>query len=125
MVEFCQSVAATLRAWKFPFTGAVSWSEEEFDLVIGNENRGGMGKGFRAVTHAAFTVSLMRYCRAKGLPHPGIVILDTPLNPFKGPDALMMKWSIWMCRKPSTPTLLRTRRGIKIMSLRISSRLHL
>ncbi len=86
MTEFCKVVEATLRAWNFPFTGSVSWSDDYFDLIIGGENRGGMGKGFRAVTHAAFTVSLMRYCRANGLPHPGVVILDTPLNPYKGAD---------------------------------------
>lgn len=86
MAEFCKVVETTLRAWKFPFTGNVSWSDDKFDLVIGSENRGGMGKGFRAVTHAAFTVALMRYCRLKNLPHPGVVVLDTPLNPYKGAD---------------------------------------
>jgi hypothetical protein len=27
----------------------------------------------------------MKYCRLKGIPHPGFVIIDTPVNPFKGP----------------------------------------
>ncbi|MCC6970560.1 MAG: hypothetical protein IT434_10095 [Phycisphaerales bacterium] len=84
--EFCRVVEATLRAWKFPVEGNVSWADTEFDLVIGSENRGSMGKGYRAVTHAAFTVALMRYCRQKGLPHPGVVAIDSPLNPFKGAD---------------------------------------
>lgn len=85
-VQFCQIVAKLLKAWRFPFDGNVSWSDDRFDLVIGNENRGDLGKGFRAVTHAAFTIGLMQFCRAQSLPHPGIVVLDTPLNPFKGPD---------------------------------------
>lgn len=85
-VQFCQIVTQLLQAWRFPFDGNVSWSDDRFDLIIGNENRGDLGKGFRAVTHAAFTIGLMRYCRAFALPHPGIVVLDTPLNPFKGPD---------------------------------------
>jgi hypothetical protein len=84
--EFCGVVEKTLRAWKFPFEGHVSWADKEFDLVIGGQNRGSMGKGSRAITHAAFTVALMRYCRAKHLPHPGIVMLDTPLNPYRGAD---------------------------------------
>lgn len=84
--EFCKVVEETLRAWKFPVQGNVSWADTEFDLVIGGENRGSMGKGYRAVTHAAFTVALMRYCRAKELPHPGVVVIDSPLNPFKGAD---------------------------------------
>ena len=85
-VEFCSVVEETLRSWKFPLTGHVSWADREFDLVIGDRNRGSMGKGMRAITHAAFTVSLMRYCRAKDLPHPGLVVLDTPLNPYRGAD---------------------------------------
>jgi hypothetical protein len=85
-VRFCEIVAATLRTWKFPFSGNVSWSDDYFDIIIGDENRGNLGKGYRAVTHAAFTLSLMRFCREMGRPHPGIVVLDTPLNPFKGPD---------------------------------------
>lgn len=84
--EFCRVMEATLKAWKFPFEGGVSLDSERFDVVIGNQNRGSFGKGYRAVTHAAFAVALLRYCRQEGFPHPGVVILDTPLNPFKGPD---------------------------------------
>lgn len=85
-VAFCEIVEDLLRAWKFPLDGRVTWSDERFDLVIGSENRGDLGKGYRAITHAAFTIGLMRYCRAHMLPHPGVVVLDSPLNPFKGPD---------------------------------------
>lgn len=83
---FCRVMEATLKAWKFPFEGGVSFDSERFDVVIGDQNRGSFGKGYRAVTHAAFAVALLRYCRQEGFPHPGVVILDTPLNPFKGPD---------------------------------------
>lgn len=82
--EFCQVVAETLRAWKYPLTGTVAFDPTKFDLVIGNQDRGSMGKGYRAITHAAFVISLMRYCRRKGLPHSGFVVIDTPLNPFRG-----------------------------------------
>ena len=84
---FCRVMEATLKAWKFPFEGGVSFDSERFDVVIGDQNRGSFGKGYRAVTHAAFAVALLRYCRQEGFPHPGVVILDTPLNPFKGPDS--------------------------------------
>ncbi len=83
---FCRVMEATLKAWKFPFEGGVSFDSERFDVVIGDQNRSSFGKGYRAVTHAAFAVALLRYCRQEGFPHPGVVILDTPLNPFKGPD---------------------------------------
>lgn len=84
---FCRVMEATLKAWKFPFEGGVSFDAKRFDVVIGDQNRGSFGKGYRAVTHAAFAVALLRYCRQEGFPHPGVVILDTPLNPFKGPDS--------------------------------------
>lgn len=84
--RFCEELANTLKAWRFPLRGSVSFDPEQFDIVIGEQNRGSMGKGHRALTHAAFTVGLMRYCRAQGIAHPGVVVLDTPLNPYRGPD---------------------------------------
>jgi hypothetical protein len=86
VAEFCEVVARTLRSWRFPISGNVSWSDNRFDLIIGDENRGSLGKGYRAVAYAAFSISLLRYCRMKKLPHPGLVMLDTPLNPYRGPD---------------------------------------
>jgi len=81
---FCDVVAATLKAWKYPMAGSVAFDPDKFDVVLGDQDRGSMGKGHRAVTHAAFIVSLMRYCRLQGLPHPGFVVLDSPLNPYRG-----------------------------------------
>ncbi len=85
-VGFCEVVGETLKAWKYPQLGAISFDPIRFDLTIGDQNRGSMGKGYRALTHAAMVISLMRYCRAENLPHPGLVVVDTPLNPFRGPD---------------------------------------
>ncbi|MCQ3949073.1 MAG: hypothetical protein DPW14_04515 [Planctomycetes bacterium] len=85
--DFCKVVEQTLAAWRFPFAGPVSFDPQAFDIVVGGQNRQSLGKGYRAVTHAAFNIGLMRYCRAEGIPHPGIVVIDTPLNPFRGPDS--------------------------------------
>jgi hypothetical protein len=49
------------------------------------------------VLHAAFAVRLLRYCTSKKKPHPGFVLLDSPLTSFKqrrdgsaaSPDALV------------------------------------
>ena len=86
--RFCEAVQETLIAWKYPLKGNVSFDADprRFDLVLGDQDRGSMGKGYRAITHAAFVIGLMRYCRRENIPHPGFVVLDTPLNPFKGPD---------------------------------------
>ena len=60
---FCKVVENTLRTWKYPLAGNVAFDPQNCDIVIGNQDRGSMGKGHRALTHAAFTIALMRYCR--------------------------------------------------------------
>lgn len=84
--RFCEAVRSLLEEWKYPGLKTVTFDVQRFDLVINDQNRGDMGKGFRAFTHAAFTIGLMRYCREVGIAHPGVVVLDTPLNPLRGPD---------------------------------------
>ncbi|MGL6076775.1 MAG: hypothetical protein ACRC8S_21695 [Fimbriiglobus sp.] len=83
--EFCKVVEDILREWKYPDLGTVSFDTVKGDLVIGGQDRANKGKGYRALTYAAFTIGLMKFCRLKSIPHPGIVVLDTPINPFKGP----------------------------------------
>jgi len=86
--RFCAVIQELLLAWKYPLSGNVAFDPDakKFDIVIGEQDRGSMGKGYRAITHAAFVIGLMKYCRRENIPHPGFVLLDTPLNPFKGPD---------------------------------------
>ena len=86
--EFCQVIEEILRAWRYPELGTVSFDTDKADLVIGGQDRTNKGKGYRAITYAAFAVGLMKYCRRKGIAHPGFVVLDTPVNPFKGPSAV-------------------------------------
>jgi hypothetical protein len=85
--EFCAVVGDVLRSWRYPNLGSITFDTEKADLVIGGEDRANKGKGYRAITYAAFVIGMMKYCRIKGIPHPGVVVLDTPLNPFRGPDA--------------------------------------
>jgi hypothetical protein len=73
-----------LTAWRFPFKTDVHFSVETDDIVIDGKDRKANGKGVRAVTHAAFTIGLMRHCFESDTPHPGFVLVDTPLNNFKG-----------------------------------------
>jgi hypothetical protein len=40
----------------------------------------------RAITHAAFTVGLLEFCKGKSLPHAGLVVLDTPLLAYREPE---------------------------------------
>ncbi|MEM8671131.1 MAG: AAA family ATPase [Planctomycetota bacterium] len=83
-VGLCDEVRELLTTWKFPGGDSVLFDPEKLDFVIGRRNRGSLGKGYRAVAYSAVTIGLMRYCLKNKLPHPGFVVLDTPLNPLKG-----------------------------------------
>lgn len=84
LLAFAEKVKELLVAWKFPLKSDLYFSTETDDLVIDGKERSAHGKGARAITHAAFTVGLMRHCLAANTPHPGFVIIDTPLRPFSG-----------------------------------------
>ena len=78
-----------LNAWHFPGSNRTYFDETAFDFVIDGKPRGSRGKGLRAITHAAVTIALMEYCKSKELPHPGFIVLDSPLLAYwkpEGPD---------------------------------------
>jgi rubrerythrin len=75
-----------LKDWHFPETGRVYFDEKAHDFVVAGKPRGSRGKGLRAVTHASFSCGLLDYCETKGLPHPGFVVLDSPLVAYKEPE---------------------------------------
>jgi hypothetical protein len=82
---FAKVVERVLHAWGFPGSPQVGWSETAQDILIDGKERAANGKGVRAVLHAAFKVALMLYCHEKELPHPGFVVLDTPLLTYREP----------------------------------------
>ncbi len=83
---FAQEVQARLAAWSFPDLDRVTFSDTEWDVVISGRPRTSHGKGVRAVTHAAFTTGLLRYCTSREKPHPGFVLIDSPLVVYREPD---------------------------------------
>lgn len=83
--EFAKVVSNVLNQWGFPGEHHVSFDDETYDLKIDGKARSANGKGVRAVTHAAFKVALLLFCREKGLPHPGFLVLDTPLLTYRDP----------------------------------------
>ena len=84
---FAKAVQRRLEAWKFPNLDRVTFDKQDWDIVISGRNRSSHGKGVRAVTHAAFTLSLLRYCLDSDLPHSGVVVIDSPLVVYRQPDA--------------------------------------
>lgn len=83
--EFADVVTEVLLAWGFPGRKQVVFDLSSYDLIIDGKERRNNGKGVRAITHAAFKVALMLFCRERGLPHPGFLVLDTPLLTYRDP----------------------------------------
>jgi hypothetical protein len=40
----------------------------------------------REITHAAVTIGIVEYTKDSDLPHPGFVVLDTPLLAYREPE---------------------------------------
>lgn len=74
-----------LIAWSYPELRSVTFDEKKFDVKINGRSRSSHGKGYRAIINAAFLVALLQYCREKELPHPGVVVVDSPVLTLKLP----------------------------------------
>lgn len=84
--DFSLRVSKLLKAWDFPGDCLVHFDKESTDFVIDGKPRGSRGKGLRAITHAAVTIALLEYCQETDLPHPGFVVLDSPLLAYFKPE---------------------------------------
>ncbi|WP_342488867.1 hypothetical protein MKX67_03725 [Cytobacillus sp. FSL W7-1323] len=79
--NFCEYFSKTLKNWKFSKTPRVHFENGEF--YINSKSTKDYGKGYRAIIYSGFAISLMKYCRDKRIPHPGFVVLDSPLTTYK------------------------------------------
>ena len=84
--DFSLRVSKLLKAWDFPGDCLVHFDKETTDFVIDGKPRGSRGKGLRAITHSAVTIALLEYCLENDLPHPGFVVLDSPLLAYFKPE---------------------------------------
>jgi hypothetical protein len=84
--RFSTLILEILKEWHFPGIQRVHFDQRLRDLVIDGKNRTSFGKGLRAITQSAFSIGLLQYCRQQMTPHPGFVILDSPLLSYKEPD---------------------------------------
>ena len=83
--DFSQHVSHVLKKWHFPGECNVSFDDASYDFRIDGKLRRDNGKGVRAITHAAVKVALVLFCRERSLPHPGFLLLDTPLLTYRAP----------------------------------------
>ncbi|MBK7491758.1 MAG: hypothetical protein IPI17_06945 [Nitrosomonas sp.] len=84
--KFSTFMEGVLKSWNFPEADRVYFERTNRDFVISGKPRGSRGKGMRAITHAAFTVSLLGYILKNNLFHPGFIALDTPLLAYREPE---------------------------------------
>lgn len=82
---FSVKVEEVLQAWGFPGNPSVSFDPEAQDIRLNGKERRANGKGVRAVIHSAFKVAVLLYCQENKLPHPGLLVLDTPLLTYREP----------------------------------------
>lgn len=84
--EFSTEISKRLTEWDYPDAHSVRYDRNELDIIAGDQQRSAHGKGVRAILHAAFTLALAQYCFNRELPHPGFVVLDSPLVTYRPPD---------------------------------------
>lgn len=84
--QFALQVEQILKSWDFPNAERVHFDRADRDLIIGGKKRGSRGKGLRSITHAAFTMGLLEFCRTQDRSHPGFAILDSPLLAYREPE---------------------------------------
>lgn len=79
--KFCDYFSNTLKRWKLYKEPKVSYEEGQF--LINMKPFEEYGKGMRAIIYSGFSISLMQYCKDFRLPHPGLIVLDSPLTTYK------------------------------------------
>jgi hypothetical protein len=84
--ELCKVIKQILKAWNYPGGEAVHFDPQEQDIVVDGNHRRNNGAGIRAILHAAFKVALLMYCKDTGRPHPGFLVLDSPLLAYRPAD---------------------------------------
>lgn len=81
--ELSTVIKSVLTAWNYPGGTAIHFSPSDQDIVVDGKRRRDNGAGIRAILHSAFKVAVLLYCREKGRPHPGFLILDAPLLAYR------------------------------------------
>lgn len=78
--DFCNSVKSKLQAWNVIGNVPVLYEDKEFDFNIGGQKRTMCGKGTRGVTCTAIIMTLIEYCKKKGIPFSELLVVDSPLT---------------------------------------------
>ncbi len=83
--ELAALIAEILNSWGMAGTNTARL-DEKAELIVDGRPRSSRGKGTRALLHSAFSLALANYCMRREQPHPGFVVLDSPLVTYRQPD---------------------------------------
>lgn len=84
--NFANTTKLILDNWKYKDGCNVIFNSSTYDIEIDGKPRSHLGKGHRALTHAAFTIGLQSYMYNNDFSFPGFIILDSPLLALKEAD---------------------------------------
>lgn len=84
----CEVIEAELQSWDFRDARRVFFDLPKMDISVAGKARSSNGKGVMALLHGAFSIGLMRFCRARMRAHPGFLVLDSVFVTYKDPDGL-------------------------------------
>lgn len=84
--DLCENIKYYLSGWRFPGSNDIEFDLNQKDILISGKPRRLFGKGYRSISYSAFVLGIMKYCTSKNLPHPGFVVLDSPITSYKDED---------------------------------------
>lgn len=61
-------------------------SDNEIDFSINEKSRFNYGKGLRGLIASIFYTALLKYCIENKIPHPGFIVIDSPVNALSETD---------------------------------------
>lgn len=82
---FSNAISERLERWGYEAAAGARYDRAQHDVFADNQFRSAHGKGVRAILHAAFTIALADFCLERSLPHPGFLVLDSPLITYRAP----------------------------------------
>lgn len=83
-IDFSAALRTVLSSWNVPEADRAEFVlGSPPDVVLQGRSRADRGKGIRSVLHAGFSTALGEYCLKHELPHPGFVVLDTPVLTYR------------------------------------------
>lgn len=92
---FGRAVADTakvlLNEWGLDDIENISLDDETCDLLINDRARLSFGAGIRGLYLSALMVAFMEHALMEGLPHLGLVVLDSPLKAYADPKSIEVK----------------------------------